>query len=125
MQRRRPLPAAETGRSCWGRGLQDASAAQGTKQTQGAATRIYSAEKLFLICSPGTPAELVGAKPLHLANARPFCRLKAPLGLSLLRNRGLFGVTFSREGSQRQTAVAAVGLRPSRSDFKWRNTKKR
>ena len=28
---------------------------------------------------------LVGAKPLHLANARPFGRLKAPLGLSLLR----------------------------------------
>ena len=35
------LPAAETGRSCWGRGLQDASAAQGTKQMQGAAKRIY------------------------------------------------------------------------------------
>ena len=33
--------------------------------------------------------ELVGAKPLHLAVARPFCRLKAPLGLSLLRKRGL------------------------------------
>ena len=29
--------------------------------------------------------ELVGARPLHLAAARPFCRLKAPLGLSLLR----------------------------------------
>ena len=29
--------------------------------------------------------ELVGAGPLHLAYARPFCRLKAPLGLSLLR----------------------------------------
>ena len=28
--------------------------------------------------------ELVGAQPLHLADARPFCRLKAPLGLSLL-----------------------------------------
>ena len=28
---------------------------------------------------------LVGAKPLHLANARPFGRLKAPLGLLLLR----------------------------------------
>ena len=41
LQRRRPPPAAETGRSCWGRGLQDASAAQGTKQMQGAATRIY------------------------------------------------------------------------------------
>ena len=32
---------AETGSCCWGRGLQDASAAQGTKQMQGAATRIY------------------------------------------------------------------------------------
>ena len=41
LQQRRPLPAAETGRSCWGRGLQDASAAQGTKQMQGAATRTY------------------------------------------------------------------------------------
>ena len=39
LQRRRPPPAADTGRSCWGSGLQDASAAQGTKQTQGAATR--------------------------------------------------------------------------------------
>ena len=29
--------------------------------------------------------ELVGARPLHLADARPFRRLKAPLGLSLLR----------------------------------------
>ena len=27
LQRRRPRPVAETGRSCWGRGLQDASAA--------------------------------------------------------------------------------------------------
>ena len=35
-QRRRPLPAAEAGRSCWGRGRQDASRAQ---QTPGAATR--------------------------------------------------------------------------------------
>ena len=32
---------------------------------------------------------LVGARPLHLANARPFGRSKAPLGLSLLRNRGI------------------------------------
>ena len=29
--------------------------------------------------------ELVGARPLHLAAARPFRHLKAPLGLSLLR----------------------------------------
>ena len=32
---------------------------------------------------------LVGARPLHLANARPFGRLKAPLGLSLLRSAPL------------------------------------
>ena len=31
VQRRRPPPAAETGRSCWGSGQQDASAAQGTR----------------------------------------------------------------------------------------------
>ena len=35
------------------------------------------------------PTELVGAMPLHLACARPLCRLKAPLGLSLLRKREL------------------------------------
>ena len=29
--------------------------------------------------------ELVGAMPLHLAVARPFCRLKSPLGTSLFR----------------------------------------
>ena len=39
VQRRRPPPAAETGRSCWGSGQQDASAAQGTKRMLGAATR--------------------------------------------------------------------------------------
>ena len=35
------------------------------------------------------PTELVGARPLHLACARPFGRLKAPLGLLLLRKREL------------------------------------
>ena len=39
VQQRRPLPAAETGRSCWGCGQQDARAAQGTTQPLGAATR--------------------------------------------------------------------------------------
>ena len=32
---------------------------------------------------------LVGTRPLHLANARPFSRLKAPLELSLLCNRDI------------------------------------
>ena len=40
-QRRRPPPAAETGRSCWGSGQQDASAAQGTMRMLGAATRSW------------------------------------------------------------------------------------
>jgi len=31
------------------------------------------------------PTELVGATPLHLACARPLCRLKGPMGLLLLR----------------------------------------
>ena len=39
VQQRRPLPAAESGRSCWGCGQQDARAAQGTMQPLGAATR--------------------------------------------------------------------------------------
>jgi len=38
LQRRRPPPVAETGRS-WGSGQQDASAAQGTMRMLGAATR--------------------------------------------------------------------------------------
>ena len=38
-QRRRPPPVAETGRSCWGSGQQDARAVQGTMRMLGAATR--------------------------------------------------------------------------------------
>ena len=38
-QRRRPPPAVEAGRSCWGSGQQDARAAQGTMRMLGAATR--------------------------------------------------------------------------------------
>ena len=39
VQRRRPPPVAETGRSCWGSGQQDARAAQGTMRMLGAVTR--------------------------------------------------------------------------------------
>ena len=35
--------------------------------------------------------ELVGAKPLHLAYARPFCHSNTPLGCLLLRKRELVG----------------------------------
>ena len=57
VQQRRPLPAAETGRSCWGCGQQDARAAQGTMQPLGAATRVP-----FLRGSRHPPAHI-----LHLS----------------------------------------------------------
>ena len=47
-----------------------------------------------------TKIKLVGARPLHLAYARPLCCLKAPLGLSLLRKR-----KFLREEHPRQLAA--------------------
>ena len=52
-----------------------------------------------IVCILCIVAELVGAKPLHLAGARPFCRLKAPLGLSLLRyaRKREFSILFSGE----------------------------
>ena len=42
-------------------------------------------QTIVFSCRSFHKRELVGARPLHLANARPFGRLKAPLGLSLLR----------------------------------------
>ena len=52
MQRRRPPPAADTGRSCWGSGQQDTSAAQGTKWTLGTATRLSEAARFFPVRLP-------------------------------------------------------------------------
>ena len=57
----------------WGSGLQDASAVQGTKQTQGAATR-----RLPRLESSGDLAVL---NTQHLLR-KPVCALKAPPGLS-------------------------------------------
>ena len=56
VQRRRPPPVAETGRSCWGSGQQDASAVQGTMRMLGAATRKKrSAFKSFFRTPPRRP----------------------------------------------------------------------
>ena len=52
VQQRRPPPAADTGRSCWGRGQQDTSAAQGTKWTLGTATRLSEAASIFPLRLP-------------------------------------------------------------------------
>ena len=50
--------------------------------------------------------ELVGARPLHLAGARPFGHSKAPLGLLLLRKRESFMQT-------ELSSIPFVLLRPS------------
>ena len=66
LQRRRPRPVAEIGRSCWGSGLQNASAVQGTKQTQGAATRGTKKEPtglFFAAC--GRPCSFDSSYGLH------------------------------------------------------------
>ena len=46
---------------------------------------LYRSTRIHHTPDSYTKRELVGAGPLHLAYARPFGRLKAPLGLSLLR----------------------------------------
>ena len=54
---------------------------------------------------------LSGRRPLHLANARPFGRSKAPLGLLLLRKRelALAGGTGSSHRQQRKTERSRRG----------------
>ena len=54
---------------------------------------------------------LSGWRPLHLANARPFGRLKAPLGLLLLRKRelALAGRAGSSHYQQRETERSRRG----------------
>ena len=56
VQRRRPPPAAETGRSCWGSGQQDASATYGTKRMLGAATRRSGGHSKSFFTAPSPPA---------------------------------------------------------------------
>ena len=56
---------------------------------------LYRSTRIHHTPDSYTKRELVGARPLHLAGARPFGRLKAPLGLSLLRKRELVGVSPS------------------------------
>ena len=68
---------------------------------------------------PSLPAEtarkasghLSGRRPLHLANARPFGRSKAPLGLLLLRKRelALAGGAGSSHPQQRETERSRRG----------------
>ena len=57
--------------------------------------------------------ELVGARPLHLAGARPLGRLKAPLGLSLLRKRGIhcsIGFIVGNSSTSRMEALSVSSM---------------
>ena len=69
LQQRRPRPVADAGRSCWGSGQQDASAAQGTMRMLGAATR--KKRKPFQI--------------VLLPNPHPICKLNLHLFCVLRR----------------------------------------
>ena len=82
LQQRRPPPAAETGRSCWGSGQQDASAAQGTKRMLGAATRKQRGGHFQSFSTPGHPAAR------HAAHSTSFSALES----------------FFREASRRKAA---------------------
>jgi len=62
-----------------------------------------------MIPSIANPTELVGATPLHLACARPLCRLKAPLGLSLLRKCGRSKREIKNEFSAEDAQSASGG----------------
>ena len=70
---------------------------------------------------------LVGARPLHLACARPFGRLKAPLGLSLLRcasqtrtfeNTSLLAACKKKKGELWQKERGLDGASPLDKFFK-------
>ena len=99
VQRRRPQPAAETGRSCWGRGQQDTSTAQGAKWMLGAATRrnfFYgsaSAGPFFAVCVPQNGA-YNKAPPLRFWSGGRFaCEVLQPEGC--MRNRRLGHISQS------------------------------
>ena len=62
--------------------------------------------KVCTACFPLHKKSLVGARPLHLAGARPFGHSKAPLGLLLLRKRESFMQT-------ELSSIPCVRLRPS------------
>ena len=66
--------------------------------------------------------ELVGAGPLHLAYARPFGRLKAPLGLSLLRFAAQTRTTLFLLCTKSYIVWRKIGVRRG---FRWKFFKRK
>ena len=88
---------------------------------------LYRSTRIHHTPDSYTKRELVGAGPLHLAYARPFCRLKAPLGLSLLRcasqtrtfeNTSLSATCKKRQGKLWQKERGLDGASPLDKFFK-------
>ena len=69
-----------------------------------------------------TKRELVGARPLHLAYARPFGRLKAPLGLSLLRFAAQTRTTLFLLCTKSYIVWRKIGVWCS---FRWKSVKRK
>ena len=69
-----------------------------------------------------TKLELVGARPLHLAYARPFGRLKAPLGLSLLRFAAQTRTTLFLLCTKSYIVWRKIGVWCS---FRWKSVKRK
>ena len=66
--------------------------------------------------------ELVGARPLHLAYARPFGRLKAPLGLSLLRSASQTRTTLFLLCTKSCIVWRKIGVW---RNFRWKSIKRK
>lgn len=69
-----------------------------------------------------TKRNLVGAGPLHLAYARPFGRLKAPLGLSLLRFAAQTRTTLFLLCTKSCIVWRKIGVWRS---FRWKSVKRK
>ena len=69
-----------------------------------------------------TKRELVGARPLHLAYARPFGRLKVPLGLSLLRFAAQTRTTLFLLCTKSYIVWRKIGVWRS---FRWKSIKRK
>ena len=69
-----------------------------------------------------TKIKLVGARPLHLAYARPFCRLKAPLGLLLLRCAAQTRTTLFLLCTKSCIVWRKIGVWRS---FRWKSVKRK
>ena len=62
------------------------------------ALRIFSGKNIYNFAILENLRSLSGQSP-SICLRKPLCRLKAPLGLSLLRKRGLFRTPFSQKGT--------------------------